>query len=182
MKIRDPLEIGRTPLAIDLSNSSKHLAVATASSSSPSPSPGELQVWDLKTKKKTFATSSGVGERGGEKGGGGDVLCVRFHSSSRHLCCGTSSGRLNLVNLSTNQVTSISSSTSPSTSWPLRHVEFSSVQKILVASVNDAGILDVWDTTRLSSSSAKKSNDGLLVHEALHHAPATSVSFHPTER
>ena len=181
-KIRDPIEIGLPPLSVDVSGTSKHMAVSTGA---------ELQVWDLKAKKRTFTVTC-VGEREREKRGerekerGGEFCCVRFHSSSRHLAGGDTEGKLHLVNLTTNQVTPISSSSSSTSSWPIRHVEFSSVQKVLVASVSDAGMVDVWDTTRISSSSSAKrgggGSDGLLLHEGLHRSPATSASFHPTER
>lgn len=98
--------------AIDLSSTSKHIAVGTAS--------GAVQVWDVKAKTKTLAIAAN-----------GEVNSVRFNAGARHVVFGTSTGRVSIVSLANGQMTcSLASS-----QWAVRRVEFSPHQRYPPAAV-----------------------------------------------
>jgi WD40 repeat protein len=77
-------------------------------------SSGELQVWDVKSKTKTFSLNVN-----------GEVTSVRYNLGLRNVACSTVNGRINIITLSSGQMTcSLASS-----QWPIRKIEFSPHQR-----------------------------------------------------
>ena len=132
---------------------------------------GEIQIWGLKTKAIIYSVAPHSSNPDPAS-----ILCLRFDRSSRHLAYCTSKGHLNIINMANRQRTL---SLIPS-QWPLRRVAFSPLQGSLISTVSEFGVIDVWDTQRISSG--HNSKEGLLMHEQTHTAIASTLAFSTMNR
>ena len=158
-------------LSLDIANTSKYLAAGLKD--------GQTMIWNLKSKTNLY-TIPPPSSSSSSSSSPPSINCVAFNAGARHVASGSSSGKLSLLNLSNGQTTL---SLSPST-WGVRGVSFSPLQRSWVGIVSENGCVDIWDTAKVSLAAKGgggggrgKKMEGHLMHEQGHRSVATSLSF-----